>query len=63
MNAQERANAWRKAQGLPPMTGTGKTAKARASGALRQAAANQAARAQACRDLKSARAGAGRKGK
>ena len=48
-------NAWRAAQGLEPLTGTGKTAKARASGALKQAQSNAAARAQANRDMKNNR--------
>jgi hypothetical protein len=55
MTKQEQINAWRIAQGLEPLMGSGKTAKARANGALRQAAANAAARAQANRDLKSLR--------
>jgi len=54
-------NAWRIAQGLEPVT-TGKTAKAKAEGVKRQQAANAAARAQVCRDLKANR-GNGRKGK
>lgn len=45
-------NAWRATQGLTPLTGTGKTAKVRANGALKQAQANAAARAQANRDMK-----------
>ena len=54
-------NAWRIAHGLEPIV-SGKTAKARANGAKRQQAANAAAHAQACRDLKSERA-SNRKGK
>lgn len=54
-------NAWRATQGLEPLTGTGKTAKARESGKLKQAAANKAAHAQECRDLKANRASNKRK--
>jgi DNA polymerase III psi subunit len=55
MNKQEQINAWRATQGLAPIGLTGKTAKARASGALKQTQSNKQARAQYCRDLKSLR--------
>ncbi len=52
MNANQIAiNAWRAKQGLEPMVGNGKTAKAD----KRQQNANREARAQACRDLKARR--------
>lgn len=60
MNKQAAVNAWREAHGLEPISGTGKTAKARESGKQKQAAANAAARAQANRDMKDKRQ---RKGK
>ena len=53
-------NAWRAAQGLEPMQTSGKTARAKGNGAIRQAAANAAARAQANRDMKAKRTGKGR---
>jgi hypothetical protein len=55
MTKQEQINAWRIAQGLEPLSGSGKTAKARANGTLRQQASNAAARAQANRDIKARR--------
>lgn len=58
--SQNKINAWRIAQGLEPMTGNGKTARARENGSLRQAAANAAARAQANRDMKAKRTGRGK---
>ena len=54
-------NAWRATQGLEPLSSSGKTAKARANGALRQAQANAAERAQANRDLKALRGSCKRK--
>jgi hypothetical protein len=60
MNKTQQINAWRIAQGLEPLTGSGKTAKARANGTLRQQASNAATRAQANRDMKDNRQ---RKGK
>ena len=59
-NKQAAINAWREAQGLEPIVGSGKTAKARESGKMKQAAANAAARAQANREMKDKRQ---RKGK
>ena len=48
-------NLWRVAQGLEPLQSSGKTAKAKANGSMRQAQANAAARAEVNREMKSNR--------
>ena len=53
-------NAWRIAQGLEPLQSSGKTAKRRENGAMRQALSNAARRAQENRDMKSNRQRKGR---
>ena len=60
MNKINAVNVWRAAQGLPPIVTSGKTAKAKANGASKQAQSNAAARAQANRDMKANRQSKGR---